>query len=187
MDIPKKTESYEALDDLDLNELLAKGGYQHVFDALAKAAKGKFTRMARANAAVEVNLTITDAEAEAAYLWGDAKFRDLVMAIPKRLPLAEFKIRFLEARLWSRHLRFLGGIARYIERQNSKLPEDEHWHRFRLGVNRLTKAKSPSRKAWLEATKDKQAEASQRANVKRKAARAEAKAVRKIKKALGVK
>ena len=53
----------------------------------------------------------------------------------------------------------------------------------------MTKAKSRARASWLKANRrtDAQKLAEQKYNAKRKADRAEAKAVRKIKKALGVK
>src|SRR5690606_38005453 len=47
--------------------------------------------------------------------------------------------------------RFLGGVARFIARKKSKEPIDAHWLRFAKLVNRVTKSKSKSRKAWLKA------------------------------------
>jgi hypothetical protein len=173
--------SYDALDDLDTETLELEDSYQALFTAMIKAMKSKTTRAARAEAAVVVNDMYTAAEAEAAYQWGDEQFWAAMQAFPKRLPLEQHKKALLEIKLqWVRPLRFLGGVSRFIERQASKAPEDAHWRRFKLEVNREVKAKSPARKAWLEAN---QAAHNQRQNEKRKAKRAEARAAKKAAKA----
>lgn len=171
--------SHEALDDLDVNALLVETGHAAIFAEMTKAMKSKTTRGDRADAAMTVNDKYTNAEAEAAYAWGDAQLKLAMAAFPKRLAIEEHKQVLLAIRLkWVRPLRFLGGVVRFIARQASKKPEDAHWRRWRQESNRAIKARSPARKAWLAGNKAKQAEYNKKASAKRKAQRAAAKAAK---------
>ena len=94
-------ESFQALDDLDLAQYLNE--HEEAFSRLAKAMKAKTTRADRAEAAMEVIDKYDSEQAEAAYLWGDARFKDLITAFPPAFPLRSIGAAYFKYD-WSGHV-----------------------------------------------------------------------------------